>query len=268
MNNKIFIALTIAGSDSGGGAGIQADLKTFMAHNVFGMSVLTSVTAQNTIGVTGVHDLPPKFIIQQLDAVATDIGIDAAKTGMLSNREIVEALAERIQYYRIEKLVVDTVMRAKSGDVLLRKDAQEAFIKFILPLALIATSNIPEAEKITGMEITSLEAMKNAAKCILDKGVKSVLIKGGHLNDKKSIDILYDSNSFVQFEAERIQTKNTHGTGCTLSAAIAANLAKGIEVKEAIGLAKEYVTGAIRYSFNLGKGYGPLNHFWQTNYKQ
>ncbi len=258
-------ALTIAGSDSGGGAGIQADLKTFTAHNVFGMSVLTSITAQNTVGVTGVHDLPPEFVRQQLDAVATDIGIDAAKTGMLSNREIIEVLPERIKHHRIENLVVDTVMRAKSGDPLLRADAQQAFIKFILPLALVATPNLPEAETITGKKISSLEEMKNAAKRIVDKGAKTVLVKGGHhMDEKKSVDVFYDGKDFTLFEAERIPTKNTHGTGCTLSAAIAANLAKGVELKESIRLAKEYVTEAIRCSFELGMGHGPLNHFWST----
>lgn len=260
-------ALTIAGSDSGGGAGIQADLKTFTAYNVFGMSVLTSITAQNTVGVTGVHDLPAEFVAQQLDAVASDIGIDAAKTGMLSNREIIETLAERIKHHRIEKLVVDTVMRAKSGDPLLRPDAQEAFISLMLPLALVATPNVQEAEAISGTKISSLDDKREAARRIVDKGAKSVLVKGGHLDENKSIDVFYDGDSFVLFEAERIPTKNTHGTGCTLSAAIAANLAKGLQLKESIRNAKEFVTQAICHSFELGRGHGPLNHFWSATDK-
>jgi len=257
-------ALTIAGSDSGGGAGIQADLKTFTAFRVFGMSVLTSITAQNTQSVRAIHDLPPDFVRMEIDAVVEDIGVDAAKTGMLSNEEIITVVAERIKHYGIRRLVVDPVMRAKSGDALLKKEAESALIERLLPLAYIVTPNLPEAEAISGMQISSPEDMKEAARKIASLDSKFVLVKGGHLEDvDEAVDVLFDGSSFYEFRSPRIATKNTHGTGCTYSAAICAGLAKGLDVMEAVGQAKKYVTEAIKRSFDLGRGHGPLNHFWR-----
>jgi hydroxymethylpyrimidine/phosphomethylpyrimidine kinase len=264
MSQQIPRALTIAGSDSGGGAGIQADLKTFTALKVFGMSVLTSITAQNTESVLGINDLPSDFVGLQIDAVMDDIGVDAAKTGMLSNAEIISVVAKKVKQYQIEKIVVDPVMRAKSGDALLRREAEKALVEELLPLAFIVTPNLPEAEALSGMKISSVEDMKEAAKKIKSFGPKYVLVKGGHLEwSKEAIDILYDGKEFYEFRAPRIETQNTHGTGCTYSAAICGSLAKGFDILESVKLAKEYVTGAIRKSFNLGTGHGPLNHFWK-----
>ena len=255
-------ALTIAGSDSGGGAGIEADLKTFTALGVFGMASITSVTAQNTVGVTGVHDLPPEFVAAQIDAVAGDIGVDAAKTGMLSNAGIIEAVADSIARHGIGKLVVDPVMAAKSGDRLLEEAAQEALVRRILPLAYVVTPNLPEAEALAGIPVRRVDEMQEAARRIADLGPSTVLVKGGHLESGEAVDVLFDGGSFREFVAQRIDTKNTHGTGCTYSAAIAAFLAKGCEVGEAVDAAKRYLTEAIRHSFDLGQGHGPLNHFW------
>lgn len=252
--------LTIAGSDSGGGAGIQADLKTFHAFGCYGMSVLTAITAQNTLGVHGVQDLPPEFVAIQLESVVSDIGVDAAKTGMLSNAEIIHALAQKIQALQIPHLVVDPVMRAKGGDPLLRDDAQQALIEEIIPLAEVITPNLPEAEVLSGMQIESKDDMKAAAEIIHRKGAQNVLVKGGHRNED-ALDILFDGNEFTEYFAEKIPTQNTHGTGCTYSAAIAANLALGKNVQEAIATSKKYITVAIRNSLNLGHGIGPLNHF-------
>lgn len=264
MTERIPRALTIAGSDSGGGAGIQADLKTFTAFSVFGISVITSITAQNTRSVLGIRDLPPEFVELQIDAVLSDIGADAVKTGMLSNEEIILAVAGKIKEYRVEKLVIDPVMRAKGGDVLLKSEAEKALIEELLPLSFIVTPNIPEAEALSGIPISSIQDMKKAAKKIKSLGARNVLIKGGHLeNTSESTDILYDGKDFYNFSTPRIETKNTHGTGCTYSSAICAGLAKGLYLTEAIEGAKRYVTEAIRRSFNLGAGHGPLNHFWE-----
>jgi len=257
-------ALTIAGSDSGGGAGIQADLKTFTALRVYGLSVVTAITAQDTCRVAGVVELPADFVRLQLDLVMRDIGADAAKTGMLSSPEIIEAVAEGVREHRIERIVVDPVMRAKSGDRLLRAEAEEALVRQLLPLAYLVTPNIPEAEALVGWPIRSREDMKRAAQHIFDLGPRAVLIKGGHLDaGPEVVDILYDGRQFYEFAAERIGTRNTHGTGCTYSAAIAAYLARGDNVLEAIRKAKHYVTMAIRYGFPIGRGHGPLNHFWR-----
>ncbi len=261
---KIPRALTIAGSDSGGGAGIQADLKTFTAFQVFGMSALTSITAQSTDSVSGIYDLPPEFVKLQIDAVLGDIGADAAKTGMLSNEGIISAVAEKIIEYRIEKLVVDPVMRTKSGDMLLKRGAERALTRELLPLAFIVTPNLPEAEVLSGIEVSSTADIRESAKRIKSLGPRYVLLKGGHLEKtSESIDLLYDGEDFYNFSSPRIETSNTHGTGCTYSAAICAGLANGLSAMEAIREAKNYVTGAIRKSFNLGKGHGPLNHFWK-----
>lgn len=264
MNQKIPCALTIAGSDSGGGAGIQADLKTFTAFGVFGMSVLTSITAQNTQSVLGINDLSPEFVELQIDAVLSDIGVDAVKTGMLSNEGIISVVAKKVKQYGIERLVIDPVMRAKGGDVLLRPEAEKALADELLPLAFIITPNLPEAEALSRMEISSVEGMREAARKIKSLGPQYVLVKGGHLEGTpESTDILYDGDYFYSFSSPRIETKNTHGTGCTYSSAICAGLAKGLYIMEAIGNAKNYVTEAIRRSFNLGKGHGPLNHMWK-----
>lgn len=257
---EIKIALTIAGSDSGGGAGIQADLKTFTAFGVFGISVLTSITAQNTSGVQGVHDLPPDFVAMQLDSVLRDMGADASKTGMLSNSGIIEAVSAKVREYSLKNLVVDPVMVAKSGDPLLKKEARDALITRIIPLAFLVTPNLHEASVLAEREIKTLDEMKEAAKVIYGMGPAYVLIKGGHLTGS-AIDILYDGKEYREFISERINSPNTHGTGCTFSAAIAANLAKGEDIFNAIDKAKKFVTEAIRQSFAIGKGVGPLNHF-------
>jgi hydroxymethylpyrimidine/phosphomethylpyrimidine kinase len=254
-------ALTIAGSDSGGGAGIQADLKTFSVFNVYGMSVITSVTAQNTLGVKDIYDVSPQTVGKQIDAIMEDIGTDAAKTGMLSNSEIIKVVAERIEKYHLEKLVVDPVMVSKSGSFLLKQEAKASLIQKILPMAYVVTPNVFEAEIISGMNIRNMEDAKKAAVLIHKKGARNVLMKGGHLSTKKAIDILFDGDNYHYYESERMDTKNTHGTGCTLSSAITAGLAKGLNVYNAVELAKDYITKAIENApNNIGKGYGPLYH--------
>ncbi|NIT14705.1 MAG: bifunctional hydroxymethylpyrimidine kinase/phosphomethylpyrimidine kinase [Candidatus Dadabacteria bacterium] len=259
-------ALTIAGSDSGGGAGIQADLKTFTAHKVYGMSVLTSITAQNTKKVLGIHNLSPEFIGLELVAVATDFEIDAAKTGMLATAPIIESISEQIKRYKIPNLVVDPVMISKSGARLLEKEAETSLKDDIIPLAFVVTPNIPEAEVISDMQVSSIEDMKESAEKIKEMGPENVLIKGGHLKDNKgAVDIFYDGTDFYEIATRWIKTKNTHGTGCTYSAAICANLAKGLNVLDAVSRAKDYVTEAIEKSFNIGSGHGPLNHFHNIN---
>ncbi|GIM45265.1 hydroxymethylpyrimidine/phosphomethylpyrimidine kinase [Collibacillus ludicampi] len=253
-------ALTIAGSDSGGGAGIQADLKTFTVLGVYGMSALTAVTVQNTIGVHGIYNLPVEAVVQQIDAVISDIGIDAAKTGMLSQVPIIMAVAERIRHYQVENFVIDPVMVAKGGARLLEMEAQHAIIKHLLPLAKVVTPNLPEAEVLTGMSIRTVDDIREAAKRIVGFGAKSVVIKGGHL-EGDAIDIVYDGDTFVELKAPRIMTQHTHGTGCTFSAAITAELAKGRSVQEAVTVAKEFITCAIRDTLGLGHGHGPTNHW-------
>ena len=252
--------LTIAGSDSGGGAGIQADLKTITALGGFGMSVITALTAQNTLGVTGIHEVPADFVAMQFDAVASDIGIDAAKTGMLASAEIMRLVAAKVRQYGIEKLVVDPVMVAKGGTRLIREDAVEALIKELLPLACVVTPNIPEAEVLSDMPIAGPEDMRTAAAIIHRLGALYVVVKGGHLSGN-AIDILYDGRRFYDFSAERIETGDTHGTGCTFSAAIATGLAAGKSVHDAVDAAKIYTQAAIRHAWRIGGGHGPTNHF-------
>ncbi len=264
MSQIVARALTIAGSDSGGGAGIQADLKTFTALGVFGMSAVTSVTAQNTQSVLGINDLPPEFIELQIDAVVKDLGVDAVKIGMLSNKEIVESVAAKVAEYGLKNVVLDPVMVTSGGDLLLKPDARETLITKLFPHALIVTPNIPEAEVITDSEIATIEDMKGAAEKVKSLGPENVLIKGGHLGKSSdATDVLYDGRDFYEFKSQRVETKNTHGTGCTYSAAICAGLAKGLSVVEAVKEAKDYVTFAIQNSFDLGSGHGPLNHFWK-----
>jgi len=254
-------ALTIAGSDSGGGAGIQADLKTFAAFNVYGMSAITSVTAQNTMGVMAIYDISPEIVGKQIEVVMEDIGVDAAKTGMLSNSSIIEVVADKIKEYCLEKLVMDPVMVAKGGSPLLQEEARTTLIKKLLPLVYIVTPNVFEAEIISGISIASVEDAEEAARLIYEKGPRNVLVKGGHLFTKKAIDILFDGSGFYYYESERINTRSIHGTGCTLSAAITAGLAKGLNVQEAIRIAKDYTNRAIREApSNIGKGHGPLYH--------
>lgn len=254
--------LTVAGSDPGGGAGIQADLKTFSAFGVFGMSVVTSVTVQNTKGVSSFHDLPPDIVEKQFEAVASDIGVDAMKTGMLASAPIIEVVAAQIQRHRVQKLVVDPVMHAKNDFSLLPSDAQKALVQKILPLATLLTPNIPEAENLAGQAIRNIQDMERAAKRILDLGPEAVLIKGGHASGDLAIDLFFSGEAFHLIEAPRLKTKNTHGTGCTLSAAIATHLAHGKTPLHAIQEAKTYIQGAIEHGLPLGQGHGPLNHFW------
>lgn len=253
-------ALTIAGSDSGGGAGIQADLKTFTAFGVFGMSVLTAITAQNSLGVQGVENLPPEFVARQLDSVLADFGTDAAKCGMLSTAGIIHAVAAKLREHRLEKLVVDPVMIAKSGDPLLQPDARAALVEEILPLALVVTPNLHEAAALAGIPVQEREAMEEAARRIHRMGPRYVLVKGGHLKGD-AVDVLWDGRAFTAFTAPRIDSPNTHGTGCTYSAAIAAGLAKGQPLAEAVSSAKAFVTKAIREGFAPGRGVGVLRHF-------
>lgn len=255
-------ALTIAGSDSGGGAGIQADIKTFSARGVYGMSVITAVTAQNTLGVTAIHAIPVEIVAAQFDAVLGDIGADAAKTGMLATPELVELVAAKITEYRIEKLVVDPVMVAKGGDRLLSEDAISTLKAKLIPLAYCLTPNRPEAEALCGFSIQTLDDSERAAQQICGMGAQSCVIKGGH-GEHGADDLLYDGREVVVFKAERFQTKNTHGTGCTFSAAICAELARGRNLREAVSIAKAYVTEAIRHEPGLGHGHGPLNHLWE-----
>ncbi|NEY20377.1 bifunctional hydroxymethylpyrimidine kinase/phosphomethylpyrimidine kinase [Bacillus ginsengihumi] len=260
-------ALTIAGSDSGGGAGIQADLKTFQELEVYGMSVLTAVTAQNTLGVQGVYPLPYEAVAKQLDSVLVDIGTDALKTGMLFDSEIIEIVAEKVKQYQLNTLVVDPVMIAKGGASLLQTEAILALRKSLLPLSFVTTPNIPEAEVLANMEITSQEDKKEAAKRIADFGVNNVLIKGGHEeNADIASDLLFDGEHFHTFTSKRIQTENTHGTGCTFSAAITAELAKGASIFDAISVAKAFITDAITYDLHIGNGHGPTNH-WAYKHK-
>jgi len=254
--------LTIAGSDSGGGAGIQADLKTIASLGGFGMSVITALTAQNTLGIQDILEVSPEFVKRQFDSVATDIGIDAAKTGMLVNSGIIEAVADSLREYRVEKLVVDPAMAAKGGALLLQSQAMEPLIGKLIPLALVVTPNISEAEVLSGIQITSRDGMREAARIIYDLGARNVLVKGGHLMDADvahALDILYDGREFYEFSSERIDTKDTHGTGCTYSAAIATGLAMGKSVFEAVEEAKKYITETIRFSYSIGGGRGPTN---------
>lgn len=254
--------LTIAGSDSSGGAGIQADLKTMTVNGVYAMSVITALTAQNTQGVTGILDVSPEFITEQMDAVFTDIYPDAIKIGMVSSPEIVEAIAASLEKYQAKNIVLDPVMVATSGAKLLKEEAMDSLINRLIPLADVITPNIPEGEILAGMEITNEDQMIKAAEKIGKKYDCAVLLKGGHrVNDAN--DLLYRDGEFKWFRSERIDNPNTHGTGCTLSSAIGANLAKGYDIDQAIEMAKDYLTGALRAGLDLGKGSGPLMH----NYK-
>lgn len=254
-------ALTIAGSDCSGGAGIQADLKTFSAHGVFGMSAIVSVVAENTARVINIMDVTPEMIAQQIDAVFEDIPPDAVKVGMLSQPPCMAAVAGKLREYRPANVVIDPVMYAKNGCPLMDPGSVDALIKAIIPLADLLTPNIPEAQKISGMKIASVADMEKAAAAIRQMGCKNVLVKGGHaLGD--ATDVLYDGARFHHFTARRIETKNTHGTGCTYSSAIASNLALGLDMVKSVERAKRYVTTAIAHALPFGKGCGPTHHFW------
>jgi hydroxymethylpyrimidine/phosphomethylpyrimidine kinase len=254
-------ALTIAGSDSGGGAGIQADLKTFMAFGVYGMSAITALTAQNTVGVQGIFDVSPEFVREQIRSVMTDIGTDAAKTGMLSNAGIVKAVAEAVREYRIPNLVVDPVMIAKSGAPLLTPEARKALGEELLPLATVITPNVFEAEAILGRRIEDLDAMKKAARELKTIGCQWVVVKGGHLDiESQAVDVMCDGKELILLRSPRWESMYTHGSGCTFASAITAGLAKDLTPPDAVKRAKNYVTEAIRKGFSIGSGHGPTNH--------
>ncbi len=253
-------AMTIAGSDSGGGAGIQADLKTFAALGVYGTSVLTAVTAQNTRQVLAIAEVPEEVVSLQIDAVMEDIGAGAAKTGMLSSGPIIEVVADRVEAWGIERFVIDPVMVAKSGDHLLQPTAVGALKRRLLPLALIVTPNLPEAVVLSGREIAGESDVREAARAIAALGPRYVLIKGGH-RAGAPLDVLFDGAEFVELPGERIETANTHGTGDTLSAAIAAYLVLGLGVEAAVRAAKTFLTEALRSSYRIGEGHSPVNHF-------
>jgi hydroxymethylpyrimidine/phosphomethylpyrimidine kinase len=257
-------ALTIAGSDSGAGAGIQADLKTFAAHGVYGTSVITAVTAQNTLGVTAFEAMPSNLVTAQIEAVASDIPSQAVKTGMLANAAIVEAVAAAVQELDLPLLVVDPVMIAKSGARLLDDEALAALRTELLRHAFLVTPNIPEAEALTGLTIRSDHDRREAARRVIAFGASAVVIKGGHLPTGDIVDLLFDGHTFTEFRGERVAGRHTHGTGCTFAAAITAHLALGRTLAEAIPLAQRYVAGAIRHAPNLGKGHGPMEHFWRS----
>jgi hydroxymethylpyrimidine/phosphomethylpyrimidine kinase len=255
-------ALTIAGSDSGGGAGIQADLKTFSALGVFGMTAITAVTVQNTKGVSSFEELSPHTVAEQIRAVAGDIGVDAAKTGMLASAPIVEAVAEAVEETRLPNLVVDPVFVSKHGHPLLADDAVDALRRLILPLATLVTPNLPEAAGLTGFDVQTTDDMRRAADAILGLGTNAVLVKGGHLQGDRATDLFADGAVEEWIDAERIDTPHTHGTGCTLSSAIAAHLARGAPLTEAVRAGKVFVTEAIRHALPLGEGIGPVDHLW------
>ncbi len=252
-------ALTIAGSDCSGGAGIQADIKTMSANGVYAMSAITALTAQNTIGVTGIMDVTPDFLEKQLDAIFTDIYPDAIKIGMVSQKELIETIVKKLKEYNAKNIVVDTVMVATSGAKLISDEAVETLKSQLIPMADVITPNIPEAEVLSDMDIKSSNDMIKAAKRIGEKFKCAVLLKGGHnLNDAN--DLLYKDEEIFWFNGKRIDNPNTHGTGCTLSSAIAANLAKDMEMKDAVKFAKEYISSALSDMLDLGKGSGPMNH--------
>jgi hydroxymethylpyrimidine/phosphomethylpyrimidine kinase len=262
---KLPIAMTIAGSDSGGGAGIQADLKTFAALGVYGTSAITAITAQNTQGVTLVYEVPADVITAQIDAILTDIGADTVKTGMLSSSVIIETVVQGLKRHSVTRLVVDSVMVAKGGDRLLREDAVEALRALLIPMATVVTPNVPEAEVLTGIAIRTPEDAHEAARKLVALGARTVVVKGGHFSGSDATDVFYDGKEFREFTAQRVDTKNTHGTGCTFASAIAAGLAKGLALPDAIGQAKSYVTEAIRAGLEIGSGHGPLNHFYRLS---
>lgn len=265
--NAYHRVLTIAGSDSGGGAGIQADLKTFSALGCFGMSVITALTAQNTRVVTDILPVPPEFIAAQMDAVLEDIGVDAVKIGMLHSPEVIETVAEKLVQWQCPNVVVDPVMVSKSGDKLLREDAVKALKQTLIPLATLITPNLPEASVLLDRPVETAGDMSGAAQDLAELGCANVLVKGGHLTGENSGDLLFDkeNETMIHLPGERIDTQNSHGTGCTLSSAIAANLARGMALEPAVKMAKVYITHALRAGaeYQTGKGHGPVHHFYK-----
>ena len=257
----MWTALTIAGSDSCGGAGIQADIKTMTAHGIYAMSAVTALTAQNTVGVSDIMETAPDFLASQLDSIFTDIFPDAVKTGMVSSCGLIEVIAEKLKFYKAKNIVIDPVMVATSGSALLKEDAVESLKANLIPLASIITPNIPETEVLTGDRISTPDDMEKAAKKIYSSFGCAVLVKGGHhLNDAN--DCLFDGKDIKWFSGKRIDNPNTHGTGCTLSSAIASNLAKGYEIPESVERAKDYISGCLSAMLDLGKGSGPMNHMF------
>ena len=257
-------ALTIAGSDSGGGAGIQADLKTFAAHGVYGTSAIAALTAQNTVAVTAVHPVPPEFVVRQIDAIASDIAIHAVKTGMLATPHVVAAVCDAVARWSLPHLVVDPVMIAKSGDQLLAETAVETIRTRLLPMAAVVTPNRMEAEVLTGYAVVTRQHARDAARRLVAMGARAAVVKGGHFDEPDVVDLLYDGRDFHEFRHTRQQTRHTHGTGCTFAAAIAANLALGHALVDAVARATDYLAGAIRHGIAIGKGHGPLDHFWMV----
>ena len=260
--SKVPTVMTIAGSDSGAGAGIQADLKAFAAMGVYGTSALTAITAQNTLGVTDVFELPSSIIGSQIDAVVTDIGADAVKTGMLSSTAVIDCVVGKLQEHGLDRLVVDPVMVAQVGSRLLREDAVDALREHLLPMALLITPNRWEAEVLVGGPVTDVESARRAARELVSMGARTAVVKGGHL-DGPPTDVLFDGSEFTEFTAERIQTTSTHGTGCTFASAAAACIARGQSVRDAVAAAKDYITGAIRAAQPIGGGHGPVDHFYR-----
>jgi hydroxymethylpyrimidine/phosphomethylpyrimidine kinase len=261
---KLPVALTIAGSDSGGGAGIQADLKTFAALGVHGTSAITAITAQNTVSVTDIFELPTRIIVAQIDAVVSDLGVEAVKTGMLASSKIIEAVAGAIEAHGIRNLVVDPVMVAKGGAKLLRDDAIDALRARLLPLAAVITPNLPEAAMILGRPIRTVDERREAARNLVALGPRAAVVKGGHAGDDVT-DVYWDGSEMVELPATRIPTANTHGSGCVFSAAIAAGLAKGMEPLVAVRQAKEFISGAIELSLDIGHGHGPVNPMFRLS---
>ena len=259
---KIYKVLTIAGSDSGAGAGIQADLKTFAALGVYGTSVITAITAQNTLNVTKIFELSAGLVAAQIDAVIDDIGAHALKTGMLANASIIDTVAKKILQHRLKNVVVDPVMVAKSGDLLLRKNAIDALRARLIPLATVVTPNLPEAEELTGIKLRTAKKIEEAARRIVAMGAKSAVIKGGHRRGP-AMDLFFDGHRFRKLRSPRIPSRHTHGTGCTFSAAIAGYLAKGEDLENAVRHAKKYITGAIQNGFVVGSGHSPVHHFYR-----
>jgi hydroxymethylpyrimidine/phosphomethylpyrimidine kinase len=256
------VALTIAGSDSSGGAGIQADLKTFQALGVFGMSAVTAVTVQNTQKVYDIQEMEPRIVHDQITCLFDDARIHSVKIGMVSSIELIQAIAKALKAVKPPPVVLDPVMISKSGYRLLNKDAQDALIDNLFPLSEVITPNIFEAEALIGKKINNVDEMKNAAQDILKLGAKKVVVKGGHLGEGRATDILYDGQEFKKLQSRWLKTKNTHGTGCTFSSAIAANIALGKSFFEAVTLAKVYITGAIEHALSIGQGHGPTHHFF------
>ncbi len=262
MNDTLKVALTIAGSDSSGGAGIQADLKTFQALGVFGTSAITAVTVQNTQKVYAIQEVEPRIVRDQIICLFDDMAINAVKIGMVASVPLIEAIAEALTKVTAPPVVLDPVMISKSGYALLKHDARQALIEKLFPLAEVVTPNLHEAEALTHMRIASEQQMYDCARKILELGAAKVVVKGGHMKGASATDILYDGKHFQSIQAPRIDTPNTHGTGCTFSSAIAAHLALGFSFFDAVARAKDYISGAIAHSLNIGKGHGPTHHFF------